>query len=187
MAKSLPNLPTLLLDNNLSGKELRRLLNKVNWPMKSIGEAGYAKNATDPALIQFAGQQKLIFLTADKAIQTIPISVQRVLDHKAALLFVPGNENPASLFSALWLARNEVVELLETQGWPAYLELKTNVPGIAKLLKRQPGFQKPKPVPKQVEKLTKKRKWKAMKPTNEGQTSMFEGLDAPPQDPGAQS
>jgi hypothetical protein len=187
MAKLLPKLPELLLDRNLSGRQLRRLLSTVKWPVKSQGEMGYPKDATDQLLLEQAGRAKHLFVTADKNIKFTPVSVQAILDNKVAVLFVSGNENPMSIFSALWLARGELLPLVERQGAPLYIELTTTGVGIATLSKLQPGSSKPKRAVKKQSARSKTRTWKTSKSVNQGQASMFEGLDGLAETPGAQA
>lgn len=174
MAKSPPKLPELLLDRNLSGRQLRRLLSTVQWPVKSQGEMGYPKDASDQVLLEQAGRTKHLFVTADRNIKNTPVSIQAILDHKVAVLFVSGNENPLSIFSALWLARKELLPLVERQGLPLYMDLTTSGAGIATLSKSQPGQKKIKPARKNAEQRKKTNRWKSRQAIDASQTSMFE-------------
>lgn len=143
MSNSKPlELPVLLLDRNIGSKGLRRCLEEAKWLRRSQGELQFAKDAPDCDLIRAAGQNAMLFVTADCALRRRAISVQAAIDGGTRIMFVPASQPPRDLFAALWMARHELVEVLNQCSGAAFLELATRAKGLASLSKHQPGSMK---------------------------------------------
>lgn len=136
-----PELPTFLLDRNIAGISLRRCFTQGQWPKKTQGELGFPKEAPDAQLIRAAGEQKMVFLTADWNIQRQPENVKAAIEAKAQIVFVP-HHAPKDLFCLLWLAKAQLCDMLERAEGAVFINIANEIKGIAAYAAIQPGDER---------------------------------------------
>jgi hypothetical protein len=125
------------LDRNQGNKLMPEMLRKVGLRVICHSDE-YADDMTpDPIWLERCGTKDWIVITGDKAIETDPLNLQAVVEHKAKVILLDENNSRAIEWAAsIIVSRRRIVDIAHNNEGPFFVSLRKDSKSLVSKMRR---------------------------------------------------